>query len=433
MNLNQDMTPFALAPADVGCQNQILGAFKALYNMNGTTYNSDDLFVLPDKAKTLSDVKHGIIYSKFATYNDFFEKITALLDKYLLHVKSIPNVFITVYNPTESSQPAENADTLCRAIKEYYAQHNLGAIFTVVLSSRFHKYKYIDLINVPKHLMTFPVRIRLIRNHKLGKKVLSTIGIIHSFSIDSVRKKRLELDNNLSNFKNDADLKDVIAKINDYKKRTKKIVFCLGGRVQGPEINFNVNYAQKLFADATVLAAQGFGVAFVNGPRTPNDVTDYLYEQSLKNPQILFYNCKKIAKTDEDRTSDNWRIYSGKNEESFRKMQKLGNIYQGLLGYKNTLVVHTMDTYACCETASAGIPTAISGNGLYIDPIVRYDCINLFQLLCPKYAINFDEFVNIACNMKIEPKDLKPRVLSNPLRVFAETVSKHLKTFNASK
>jgi hypothetical protein len=182
-----------------------------------------------------------------------------------------------------------------------------------------------------------------------------------------------------------------------------------------------------------VLAAQGFGVAFVNGPRTPNDVTDYLYEQSLEKPQILFYNCKKIAKTDEDRTSDSWRIYSGKHEESFRKMQKLGNIYQGLLGYKNTLVVHTMDTYASCETTSAGIPTAISSNGLYIDPVVRYDCINLFQLLCPKYAINFDEFVNITCNMKIEPQDLRPRVLSNPLRVFAETVSKHLKAFNASK
>jgi hypothetical protein len=432
MRLHQNITPFALAPADVGCQNQILGAFKALYDLNKTEYNSHELFIYPNEAQNLSDVTHGINYSQFASYDEFLKKITALLDTYLLQVKSIPNVFITVYNPTESSKPAESADALCRAVKEYYAQHNLGKIFTVVLSSRFYKYKYVDLINIPKHLMTFALRIRLIRNHKLGKKIFSTIGIIHNFNIDSVRKKRLELDNNLSNFKDDGDLKDIIAQINNYKQKPKKVVFCLGGRVQGPEINFNVNFAQKLFTDASALAAQGYGVAFVNGPRTPNDVTDYLYEQARKNPQILFYNCKKIAKNDEERKIENWRIYSGKNEEQFRKMQKLGNIYQGLLGYKNTLVVHTMDTYSSCETASSGIPTAISGNGLYIDPIIRYDCINLFQLLCPKYAINFDEFVNIACNMKIEPKDLKPRLLSNPLRVFAETLTKRLKVFNAT-
>jgi hypothetical protein len=428
MSFNQNIIPFALAPSTVGCQNQVLGAFQALYDLNKTDYDSKDLLILPDQAKQLSEVKHGVNYAQFASYDDFATKINGLLDTYLLQAKSIPNVFITAYNPTDSATPGEDADALCRAVKEYYAQHNLGKIFTVVLSSRFYEYKNADLINIPKHLMTNSDKFNLYRNAALRKKTLPTTGIIHSFDIHTVRKKRLELDYMLSNLKNDNDLKDSITKINNYKSADKRVVFCLGGRVKGPEIQFDINYAKKLFADATSLAAQGYGVAFVNGPRTPNDVTDYLYEQSQKNPHILFQNCKKIAQNDDDRKSENWLIYSGKNEEQFRKMQKLGNIYHGLLGYKNTLVVHTMDTYASCETAGAGIPTAISRTGIYIDPAVRYDCINLPKLLCPKYAVDFDKFVHDACTSNLEPKDLKLKPLENPLQALAKTVEQKLKT-----
>ena len=85
-----------------------------------------------------------------------------------------------------------------------------------------------------------------------------------------------------------------------------------------------------------------------------------------------------------------------------------------------------MDSYSGCETAGAAIPTAISKKGLRIDPVARYDCHNLEQLLCPRYAIDFDEFVNLACNMKVEPKSLHLQVLSSPLHVFAETVINRL-------
>ncbi len=63
---------------------------------------------------------------------------------------------------------------------------------------------------------------------------------------------------------------------------------------------------------------------------------------------------------------------------------------------------------------------------------MRYDCLNLQKLLCPKYAIDWDEFVNFACNMRIEPKDLKPQILSNPLRVFAETIVNRLNALSKS-
>ena len=187
-----------------------------------------------------------------------------------------------------------------------------------------------------------------------------------------------------------------------------------------------MTYVQKLLADAKHLAAAGYGVVFVNGPRTPNNVTDYLFEKAAQLPDIIFQNSKKIASSDDERTPAHWRIYSGQNEAVFRTLAKLGNVYPGVLGWPNTLVVHTMDSYSSCETSGAAIPTAISKKGLWVDPAARYDCHNLEQLLCPRYAIDFDEFVNLACNMKVEPKNLHPQVLSSPLHVFAETIINRL-------
>ena len=103
-------------------------------------------------------------------------------------------------------------------------------------------------------------------------------------------------------------------------------------------------------------------------------------------------------------------------------MKKIGNIYPGILGFDNLLAVHTMDSYAGCETANAAVNTAICSKGLYIDPDIRRDCYNMYQLLCPQYAIDWDEFIYFSQNMKVEPKDLQPKVLSSPLRVFAENV-----------
>ncbi len=236
----------------------------------------------------------------------------------------------------------------------------------------------------------------------------------------------------LSGLKKKGEMAEWREKFECYLKTSKKAVICLGGRVDGVEIVFDVNYAKKLWTDAERLAQAGFGVVIVNGPRTPNDVTDFLYEKALNNPQIIFQNCKRIAQDDSDRTPQRWRIYSGKYEKEFGELLKIGNIYPAVLGFGNTLVAHTMDSYSSCETANAALPTAISSNGLYIDPSMRYDCLKLQQLLCPKYAIDWDEFVNFACNMRIEPKDLNPQILSNPLRVFAETAINRLNLLSKS-
>ncbi len=430
---NTDFNAFALATPHAGELAQIYGAFKALSDISGISYNNEHLFLLPKGVEHISDIRDTIAYSKYASYEDFRQDIFEMLSVFLQKAPFVPKIFIIVYNQSDNKLAESNIDMMCRVVKEYYKEHKLGQIFTTVLTSRLHKYKYVDLINVPKHLLTFNSRIRLLRNQGLRKKTLVTIGTINNFNRRTVNEKKQELLKKLEQLAQDSQLAPVAAKLNNFINTTKKIVICLGGRVEGPEIVFDVNFAKKIYADAEKLSQSGYGVVIVNGPRTPNDVTDYLFEQTQHNPQIIFQNSKKIAESDEDRTPQRWRIYSGKNEAIFKELQKLGNIYPGILGFDNTLAVHTMDSFSSCETANAAIPTAICSDGLYIDPQVRYDCLNLKELLCPKYAADWDEFVRFARNMRIEPKDLNPQVLSSPLRVFAETLINKINSQNKKR
>lgn len=421
MNYNK-IYAFSLAIADVGYRNQVLGAIQAINDITGTNQDIEKAFILPLDVQTYTDVKKAIHFSQYKNYSAFKNDIFKMLDAYFSCINFVPRIFITAYNLSESLNAGENADMLCRTIKEYYTEHQLGFVFTSVITSKLHNYKYVDLINVPKHILTLSSRIRLLQNKKLRKKVLITIGTINNFSRKKVLTKFEEFKQKLKLLNKDSDLKSLMEKFQTYINKSKKVVFCLGGRVDGGEIIFDLNYAQKLFSDALRLVKQNYGVIFVNGPRTPSNVSDFLYEQSLTNPDIIFYNCKRIALTENDKVPENWRLYSGKYEQEFKLQQKLGNIYPGILGYENTLVVHSMDSYSCCETANAAIPTSISCLGLYVSPSARYDCHNLYKLLCPKYAIDWDEFVNLACHMNMEPQDLTPLVLSNPLRVYAETL-----------
>lgn len=410
---------FALGTADQGYRNQIAGAIGALYQSCGNIYPVENSFFPPSGLTGSADLK-TLTYSQCRSYNEFRKRVFALLDFWLPQFPETPRIFVTAYNFTESSAPEKNVDMVCRVVKEYYRQRGLGNIFTTVLSSRLHNYKYVDLINVPKHLLTFYARVRLLQNRKLRKKTLITIGIIHKFTYDNVKKKKNDLESLLKKSFREQIIKRQSAKLKNFIQKAKKVVICLGGRVEGPEIIFDVNYAKSILEKCVTLIHHGYGVVIVNGPRTPNDVTDYFYEKTSFYPDIVFHNCKKIAASDEERNM--WRIYSGKYEEEFTKLKEIGNIYPAVLGYENTLAVHTADTFACFETIGAGIPTAISSEGIYIDRSVRGDCLNMLRLLTPKYAVAFEMFVDLACYMGIEPKNLHPAGLSDLSKVFVEAV-----------
>lgn len=421
-----NLSAFAMGTPDIGYQNQLIGALTILHSSNKKAPAPEKCFLLPDGISQLSDMRIPCCYNRFSSYKKFKEQIFAMLDNYIGKKKTAPQIFITAYNMTESQTPEKNVDNLCKAVKEYYKEHNLGKIFTCVLTSKAHNYKYVDLINVPKHLLTFYTRLRLLQNKDLRNKTLITVGTIHKFNADVVKAKKEALEGNIKEKENDKNklVKAQIRKIKNYIKSRKHVTICLGGRVEGSEIVFDLNYAKALLEKCQTLSRQGYGVAIVNGPRTPNDVTEFLYEHTKNETHIVFHNCKRIAANEQERNM--WRIYSGRYEDDFKAHAIIGNIYPGILGYPNTLVVHTIDSYSCCETISAKIPTAISSSGIYINPNIRIDCLNMYQLMTPKYALDFDKFVNLTTYMKVEPQHLHPVELSNPLRVFEESVRHRL-------
>ena len=421
-----NFTVFALGTPNVGELNQIYGAFEALSELTGNQYAEKDMFLLPTDVDMINDLKEQLSYSKFKNYEQYKKTVYLMLDKYFADKKEPPRVFITAYTQARNKQAFKDVDTICRCVKDYYREHNMGKILTSVLTSRLHPYRYVDLINIPKHLLTLSSRIRLLQNTKLKKRSLVTVGTLNNFNQHKIRKQKKELIKKLEKCQQEPALQTLVTKLENFIAAPKKIVICLGGRVEGNEIDFSINFAQKLFHDAQKMSKQGYGVVIINGPRTPNNITDYIYEQCAKEEKIVFQNCKRLAQTEEDRLPKNWRIYSGPHEKEFQQMEKLGNIYPAILGYDNTLVVHTMDSYASCETANAGINTAICSKGIYVDPTIRYDCHNLVKLLCPRYAIDWDNFIELSQSMKIEPKDLRPHILSSPLRVFAETIVSRL-------
>lgn len=156
----------------------------------------------------------------------------------------------------------------------------------------------------------------------------------------------------------------------------------------------------------------------VNGPRTPNEVTDYFYEQSLAaESKIAFFNSKQVARTDEERVPENGAFIRESTRKSFASGGKYGNVYPGVLGLENTLVVHTFDSFACCETAASGIPTAICRE-VEIDRAVRPDCYRLAdQLTAAGYAADFADF-----DGETEPRDLKLKVLPSVNSLLAKKI-----------
>lgn len=83
----------------------------------------------------------------------------------------------------------------------------------------------------------------------------------------------------------------------------------------------------------------------------------------------------------------------------------------------NTLVVHTFDSFACCETAASGIPTAICRE-VEIDRAVRPDCYRLAdQLTAAGYAADFADF-----DGETEPRDLKLKVLPSVNSLLAKKI-----------
>ena len=90
---NTDFNAFALATPHAGELAQIYGAFKALSDISGISYNNEHLFLLPKGVEHISDIRDTIAYSKYASYEDFRQDIFEMLSVFLQKSAVCPEDF----------------------------------------------------------------------------------------------------------------------------------------------------------------------------------------------------------------------------------------------------------------------------------------------------------------------------------------------------
>ncbi len=319
----------------------------------------------------------------------FQKAVNDALDTYLKDNPK-PNVFVLPFNHGDMENAGKNTDALAGAVKEYYKNNNLGNVTTLVLTSAYFDYKNADIANVPYHLMT-KEQANAVENNQTGMKckVVPTLGVAGNLT-----KVRINQEANSPKFSEE---------LAQFKNGKPTAFFSLGGRVEGPEIKFTLKDAENLWKRAKEFQEKGFNVAFGNSPRTPTDVTDFLFEKCREN-NMAFYNAKKIAQNDNE--AADFRMYSGKYKKEFAEQsQKIGNIYPAILA-QSSIVIGTMDSFSyTSDTAALGIKTAVYGD-MEIDPEKRPDCHRLFNACKNKYVLdlNDDRVFDTAFSMPVLPQ-----------------------------
>lgn len=312
-----------------------------------------------------------------SAFNDdasFKKAVFSALDAYLKS-NAKPDVCVLPFNHGDMENAGKNTDLLAGTIKDYYKENNLGDVTTMVLTSAYYDYKNADIAHVPYHLMT-EEQAKAVGEGKTGSacKIVPTLGVAGNLT-----KVRINQEANSPKFADEL-------KAFDNGKPTA--FFSLGGRVEGPEIKFTMKDAENLWAKAKEFKDKGFNVAFSNSPRTPTDVTDFLFEKCSEN-KMPFYNAKKIAKNAEE--AKDFRLYDGKYKQEFAaQSEKTGNIYPALLSVSD-IVIGTMDSFSyTSDTAALGIKTAVYAD-MEIDPAKRPDCHRLFQSCKDKYVLDLND------------------------------------------
>ena len=400
----KNITAFAPPTPNLGELNQIRGVFTGLIRCKSAdaahfAYNMEICF------KNITD--KPLRLSSYESYDSFKAAVFECLDYYFSKHILVPRVLVMAFTQGDNEKAVSNVDSMCRAVKEYYEFKKLGWVYAAVVNARLGDYRWADLVLVADHLLSGEERQQLDCDEDLKKKIFVSQGIVHNMS-------RLYIQQKFGQRK----VQSVLAK---YKNGKPNVVFVCGGRVAGPEIQLTLDNAARIYAKMKELADKGYNAIILNGPRTPNEVTDYFAEQSLQSGgKVDFYNSKQIAAGKEDRTIDKWRIYSGKFEEKFKtEQEQFGSVYPAILGLENVLAVHSFDSFASCETASSEIPTAVC-RWVKIDKNVRPDCYRLADLLEKGgYVINFADF-----DGSVEPKDLKLKLLPNSNYEFAERIER---------
>ncbi len=334
--------------------------------------------------------------------------VQASIDAFLAENKA-PEFVVLPLDHSHKHQENEDVDTLSLAVKKAFAARGYN-VKTMVLASNLYDYQNIDLIHVGKHLLTPEDEKVLAQNPALKSRVVETLGVPSNISWTSIR-----------NYAHRPVIEKILTKYRSYKKvlagkklcgkeaflqekkKQKNVLFSLGGITDDGAIKFDLTDAVNLMQAAATLKFNGYNIIFTNSPRTPSDITDYLYEK-CQIYHMDFFNSKKIAQTKEE--AENFRNYSGKHKEEFiEQAEKIGNIYPAILDVCE-FVINTHDSFSYTSDAAAlGIPSVVY-TGNYIDKERRPDCYKLFDLCHKgKYVISLEEALEkIKRNEKLKTK-----------------------------
>ena len=375
----------------LGTNNQMRGIVMA-----GVEYAKKDT-TIPVSREALLEAGDGTLLHprNFSGQEAFDRAVQSSVDAYLSE-NAAPEFVVLPLDVAKSESENKDVDVLSASVKKAFAArgHTVG---TMVMTSNLYNYQNVDIIHVCKHLLSSQDEEILRNNPKLKEKVVETLGVPSNINWSFIKNRLNQLQTTFKSLK-----KNQSAIVNRNKKT---VLFSLGGITDNGAIGFNLEDAEKLMDIAKKLKAKNYNVIFTNSPRTPSDVTDYLYEK-CQLFHMEFYNSKKIAENEEE--AKNFRNYNGKYKTEFEEQAKtIGNIYPGVLDLCE-FVVNTHDSFSYTSDAAAlGIPSVVY-NGNFIDKEKRPDCYKLFDLCHKKgYIISLDEAIEkIEKGQKIETKKM---------------------------
>ncbi len=367
-----------------GMDNQIRGLILASSQNDKVPCTRDELlkdangtFLHRDNYPNEADFRSAV----FSTLSTYCQKCEA-------NKEALPEYVALPYNHAGTQQEGEHVEALSKAVKDFFIQKK-HPVKTIVLTSKVHSYKSVDLVNVGQHQMSKLEEMHLRVNPELKNKTIITEGVASNLSWLDIKMR--------------SNTPEKAREFAQYQGK-KVALISLGGKTGNGAIQFNINDAKKLLENAEKLQNKGYEIIFTNSPRTPNDVTDYLYE-NCQNKNMAFYNSKSITDNPQE-AIDNFTVYNGKYNEEFKKQSERtnGNIYPAVLSLveKDGFVVNTWDSFSYTSDASAlGITSAVY-DGNTIDTEQRPDCKKLFDhCLEQKYIKRFDDaFISLPDKMK---------------------------------
>lgn len=314
----------------------------------------------------------------------FRKQLKASLDNLYTQHLEYPKLFVLPFIQGNAKLSFAYVAETSKYIKEYYKHKGIPAPKTAVLNcpypSKENRCLYIDVINVGEHMMSTSDRKDLANNQFLKDKIIITTGVPGSIT-DEVLKAEAQKH------------ADELKKFQDGKSVA---LFTIGGRDELNNVRFSIDDAKRIMTRAEEIRKQGWHVILTNSPRTPTDVTDYLYEEAQKK-DMHFYNAKTVIEPGKHFSAaekdKNFRIYDGKYNDEFREQAaKIGNIYRAAISLvKNGgLYVSTMDSFSYTSDAAVlGIKTAVY-SGVSINR-ERLDCKRLYDICCKRgYIVDLE-------------------------------------------